>query len=166
MCGFIGDLGRFLVPRACPSGLGSFPSFFPTCQQGSVHSFLSLNNLHCTVSLMHTCTLSLCPGLYMPECLGECIEGSRTFHPCSAAVASLLGLCSSLQRGSSISIPQLSCCRCSEGIAVIFQGGSMSPTAPDLSHWAPGDKTGVGCPCLGTLLLIFQPWVGVAGEGP
>ena len=46
------------------------------------------------------------------------------------------------------------------------RGARMSPPAPGLSHWTPRDKTGVGCPSLGTLPLIFQPWVGVVGEGP
>ena len=47
--------------------------------------------------------------------------------------------------------------------ALIFQGAILSLRAADLSHGASGDKTGVGCPCLGTLLV--QPRVEVAGEG-
>lgn len=158
--------GQVFSPQGLALRPGRLPFLLSHMSWGSVLSFLSLNNLPCTLSLMHTCTLSLCPGLYVTECLGECTEGSRTFRPCSPAVASLLGLCSSLPRVCSISTPQPSCCTCSEDTAVIFQGSQHIPNSSrpvSLGSWGQ-DWCWLSLP--GDLPLIFQPWVGVTGEGP
>lgn len=172
LSGSIGDPVRFLIPQGC---LSSWATSLPPLHrpQGFSTFFSLLKCLHRTLSLMHPRTLPLCPGPCMTQCHGERIEVSRIFwksdsHPCSLAVASLPGLCSSPEGAPLIPHPQPSCCRSAEGRAVmpalIFQGAILSPRAADLSHGSSGDKTGVGCPCPGTLLV--QPQVEVAGERP